>query len=404
MHSGYPQQSHHPISFPAPVTGKTAPLQAPSAAELRAPFEQGRPTTFGAEEEAMVLDPASLDLAPRAAELCDGETLKLELPASQLEIAGAPAASLAELGREIRAGRRRAARAASGRVLLASAGVHPFASAAGALNGGERYERLANRYGAVAQHQLVCALHVHVALEGADRALAVYNAMRSYLPLLAALAADAPVHLGRDTGLASVRPLISAMLPRQGVPPALSGWDQLAGGLDWLGRSGRISALGEWWWELRLHPLFGTIEIRVADAQPRAADAEAIAAFAAGLVLWLSARHDGGDLPAPAPSWQIAENRFSAARHGLAGEMIDLESGAAFATAEHANRLLAQIEPYAIEHDGAEALARARELLAGGGGAAILRNVFLAGGAEALARHLADCLSDGCEDVPGAPC
>ena len=340
----------------------------------------------------MLLDPETLDLAPRAQSVLDelpaGLGAKLELPASQLELAGRPAASLEELAQGLADARRRMADALDGGAIPACAGVHPFAAGEGELNRGARYERLAERYGSVARRQLVCALHVHVALDGAERALAVYNAMRAHLPDVAALAANAPIHEGRDTGMASVRPAISGMLPRQGIPPAFACWEQLAAALARLVRAGAIADLGEWWWELRLHPRFGTIEVRVADAQTEPADAAAVAAFASGLVLRLAERHDAGELEAPVSGWLIAENRSSAARHGARGEMLDLASGRPVATTERLHGLLQEISPLVVSHGGGGHLGRVRELIERGG-AERRREAFASGGAEAVARELA---------------
>ena len=123
-------------------------------------------------------------------------------------------------------------------------------------------------------------LHVHVAIRGADRALAVYNALRSHLPELAALAANAPFYEGRDSGLASVRSRISGLLPRQGVPPALPSWDAYEEALRWCA----FDDPRQWWWELRLHPVFGTVEVRVPDTQTTVADTAAVGAVVHALV------------------------------------------------------------------------------------------------------------------------
>lgn len=340
----------------------------------------------------MLLDPDTLDLSPCAqrvlAELPAELGAKLELPASQLELAGRPVRSLGELADGLASARRRLSGSLGDRAVPACAGVHPFAAGEGELNSGGRYERIAERYGSVARRQLVCALHVHVALDGAERALGVYNAMRAHLPELAALGANAPIHEGRDTGMASVRPLISGMLPRQGIPPAFESWEQLAAALAPLARAGAISDLGEWWWELRLHPRLGTVEVRVADAQTEPRDAAALAAFAAGLVLWLAERHDAGELREPPPSWLIAENRFSAARHGTRGRMIDLAGGRPVATAERLRQLLEEISPVICRHGGQAGLARAGELIERGG-AERSREAFESGGAKAVALELA---------------
>ena len=181
----------HPIA-----TTQTTPAP-PSAAELRRRFDRAGALTVGVEEETMLLDPVTLDLAPRAAavlaRLADDLRFTSELPAAQLEIATAPAASAVDAVAQLAAARRELARAAAGIARPAVAGMHPFAAPDGALSGGPRYDRLAAEYGPIARRQLVASLQVHVAVGGAERSLAVYNALRSYLPELAALAANARI-------------------------------------------------------------------------------------------------------------------------------------------------------------------------------------------------------------------
>ncbi len=230
---------------------------------------------------------------------------------------------MAGAARELAQARADLAAAVAGRFRLAGAGAHPFAAGSGPLNPGPRYEAIGAEYAAVARRQLVFGLHVHVAVRGADRALAVYNALRSYLPELAALAANAPFYEGRDSGLASVRSRISGLLPRQGVPPALDSFEAYAEALRWCG----FDDPRQWWWELRLHPVFGTVEVRVPDTQRTVADSAAIATVVHALASDLAARHDAGEALPVAESWRIDQNRWSACRHGLEGEMTDLVSG-----------------------------------------------------------------------------
>ena len=291
---------------------------------LRATFDAASALTVGLEEEALLLDPETLDLlprAPRVIERCGGDPrFKLELPASQLEIVLPPTRTVAESAAALARARRELATAASGVGRLAAAGTHPFAPPLGELNGGERYEAIVREYGSVASMQQVAALQVHVAVPDHARALAVYNALRSHLPELAALAANAPFYAGVDSGLASVRPKISELLPRQGVPPALESWDAFAAVLA------RVPAT-QWWWELRPHHLHGTLELRVPDAQATVADAAAVSGFAQSLVAWLADRHDGGDLPGPEATWRIEESRWAACRSGLDGVLADPVTG-----------------------------------------------------------------------------
>jgi carboxylate-amine ligase len=293
-----------------------------TADELRAVFDAPDPLTVGLEEEVMLLDPETLDLTGVAAQILrDGERVKLELPAAQLEVATAPAASVEDAIVELATGRRELAEMAAGVARPAAAGVHPFAAPVGELNAGERYDAILADYGDVARSQQVCALQVHVALGSADAALAVYNALRGHLPELAALAANAPFHAGRDTGLASVRPLIGGLLPRQGVPPVIPSWEAFAEMLSWLADP------RQWWWELRPHPTFGTLELRVPDAQTTVAEAAAVASFAYALVTWLAERFAAGEALGAPDTWRIAENRWVACRAGLDGEFADLLTG-----------------------------------------------------------------------------
>ena len=273
---------------------------------------------------------------------------------------------------------------------VAALAVHPFAAAEGALNDLPRYAELEQRYATAARRQLLSSLHIHVCVRGGERALAVHNALRGHLPDIAALAGAAPFYEGRDTGLASVRPLVAALLPRQGVPPALESWETLAAGLRWAGDP------AAWWWELRPHRLHGTLELRVPDVQPTLGAAAAIAAFAQALVGWLVERHDAGE-PLPAPeTWRIAENRWSALRHGTRGAMRDLDSGVQTATDERLAGLIEAVRP-AARRLGAEAqLDAARSLLAAGGSATLLRT---AAGRDvhAVTEHAAGCFLDGLE-------
>jgi carboxylate-amine ligase len=376
-----------------PIPSPARPNAQDFGAEaLRAAFDRAAPYTVGIEDEVMLLHPETLELAPVAQELLermDGdERFKLELPASQLEILAPISTDVSEVGQGLLEARRAAAAHAEGLVSLASAGVHPFSSGVGELNRLERYRQTFEEYGSVASRQLVCALQVHVAVGGADRALAVYNTARAYLPLLAALAANAPVYEGQDTGLASVRPKLSGLLPRQGVPPSIDSWDTLADAFRWGAAAGAFPEPRTWWWELRPHPRYGTLEFRVPDGQSTVADAIAIAAVAQALVVWLAERHDAGERLEVAPSWRIEENRWSACRHGVTGTMADLRTGAPSATSELLHALIERLAPVAKRLGAGPALGHAWELV-GHNGALAQRQVFAAGGARQVAGWLA---------------
>jgi glutamate---cysteine ligase / carboxylate-amine ligase len=363
------------------------------AARLAETFESIEPFTVGLEEEVMLLDPDTLDLAELAPKLLaqfDGSSpFKLELPASQLELVTPPRRSVSQAIADLARARGELLVAATGLVRPAAAGVHPFSAPEGALNHGSRYDRAAADYGWAARRQLVCALQVHVAVGGAERTLAVYNALRAELPLLAALAANAPLYGGRDTGMASVRPAISGLLPRQGIPPVLESWEEFADGLRWGATAGSVPEPGFWWWELRPHPRFGTLELRVPDAQTTLADAAAVATVAHALVVELAERHDAGDLPRPAPSWRIAENRWSAGRHGVEGTLADLETGEPRPTRDLLDQLVERLEPVAERIGAGDALADVQRL-GRRNGALLQRAVADEHGPHGLAGWLAD--------------
>lgn len=337
-----------------------------TAADLRRAFDASEALTVGAEEEVMLLDPASRDLTAAAAQVLErvagDPRFKRELPASQVEIVTVACGSVSELTEQLAASRAELAAATAGLVNLAAAGTHPFAAIEGSLSPGERYESTEAEFGVFARRQLLFALQIHVAPGSADRALAVYNGLRSYLPEIAALAANAPLHGGADTGLASVRPKIAELLPRQGVPPPFAGWDEYAAALEWGARSGAVRDPNAWWWELRPHPRFGTLELRVPDAQSSVAEAAAVAALAQSLVASLGERFDAGEELAPAPSWRIAENRWSAARDGVEGELADLVDGRRRPTRERLEQLLVELAPVAARLGCATELESARGL------------------------------------------
>lgn len=363
------------------------------AAALRRRFDTAGGFTVGVEEELFLLDPVTHDLAPVAGALLSrlggDPRFKPELPAAQLEIVTEPAASAAEAVDQLAAARRALAAAAEGLALPAVAGVHPTADPDGVLNSGERYDLLHGQYRAIARRQLVAGLQVHVAVGGAERTLAVHDALRSHLPELAALAANAPFHGGADSGLASIRPTISAQLPRQGVPPALESWERFAAELRWGAAAGGVPQPRMWWWELRPHPAYGTLELRVPDAQSTIAEAGGVIALAQALVATLADRFDLGEPLPVAPSWRIEENRWAALRDGLDATFADLDSGAPQPARERLAALLEEVAPAAARLGSGALLEDARALLEANG-AERQRAVAAKDGISALPAWLAE--------------
>jgi carboxylate-amine ligase len=290
------------------------------------------------------------------------------------------------------------AKRTEGLVRLAAAGVHPFSAGSGELNSLPRYEATIAEFGAIARRQLVCALQVHVSVGDADRALAVYNAARSYLPLIAALAANAPFYEGRHSGLASVRPKIGQLLPRQGIPPAISSWDAYADAFRWGAATRTFETPQTWWWELRLHPAFGTLEFRVPDAQSTVRDAAAIAALTQALVAWLGERHEHGERLDTAETWQIEENRWSACRRGVEGEMVELDTTTPRRrpTRQLLHELIERLGPVAAKLQSQDTLSHAHRMTEVNGSIAQRRAAEAADGndAHAVARWLSERFLD----------
>src|SRR3954447_19822236 len=359
-----------------------------SAADLQQRFEAPDPLTIGLEEEVMLLDLETLDLAPVAREVLEGlegdTRFKPELPAAHLELMTQPHASPADAIAELAQARRDLGAAVGERIRIGAAGVHPFAAGEGVLNSGPRYDHMPAEYGYIARRQLVASLQVHVAVGGAERTLAVYNSLRSFLPEIAALAANAAWYEGRDSGMASVRPLLCALLPRQGMPPAIATWDDFAATLGWGRTAGVMPDPGFWWWELRPHVTHGTLEIRVPDAQATIEDAAGVAAFVHCLVAWLSERYDQADELPVHETWRIEENRWSAQRYGLEGQMADLETGEPISTRARIDARMEQLAPF----DNDSLLRRAHALV-DSPGYAPQRSAGQHGGARAVAESLA---------------
>jgi carboxylate-amine ligase len=189
--------------------------------------------------------------------------------------------------------------------------------------------------------------------------------------------------------LASIRPKLGELLPRQGIPPAFGSWAEYAAALRWGADSGCFPDAGAWWWELRPHPRWGTLEFRVPDSQSTVGDAAAIAAVIQALVVWLAERHEAGEPGAAAPTWRIEENRWSACRYGVEGQMVDEATGTRRSTRAALEELLDSLAPIADRLGASRALERARTLVETNGAIA-QRLVGQETGAAGVARWLAE--------------
>jgi len=201
-------------------------------------------------------------------------------------------------------------------------------------------------------------LHVHVGIRGADRAIAVVNGLRNFLPEVLALSASSPFVENVSSGLHSARTQIfTRMFPRCGVPDAFASWAEYERYVRFLYATGSIDEVTQLWWSVRPHLSFPTVEIRVCDAQPDVAEAQALAAFATALTARIARAHDEGEPVAAQPHRLIEENMWRAIRYGLGGELIDLESGDVLPARARLEQLFEWISPVAAEIGAATWLA-----------------------------------------------
>jgi glutamate---cysteine ligase / carboxylate-amine ligase len=330
-------------------------LDLDAAREL---FEGSTDFTVGIEEEFAILDPATLELAHRYEEVkarCDedevlAEAAAGELIASEIEIRSGRGETFSEAvaAQQDRRDRLFALVDSMG-LALGAMGTHPWASYLDqTIIDTEHYNRLQAELGYVAQRNNTWSLHVHVGVRGADRAIAVCDRMRELLPPLLALSANSPFLDRRDTGLASVRSeIFTRTFPRCGVPSPFVDWDTYAGFIDLLQRTNSVIESTQLWWSVRPHHSFGTVEVRICDAQTRGEEASALAGMIVACVAQTAIDLDerGADAWVPLADREIEENLWRAIRYGAAGKMIDFRAGEEVETRAVFERLLAWTEP-----------------------------------------------------------
>ncbi len=212
-------------------------------------------------------------------------------------------------------------------------------------------------------------MHVHVGIDDPDKAIHVANGMRVHLPVLLALSANSPFWRADGTGLASTRTPIFRAFPRVGIPPSYKDWADYEREIDFMVRSGVMEDYTYLWYDVRPHPKFGTVEIRVCDAQTRVEHTLALAALIQAMVKELAEHFDEGRQLADYPWQMLDENKWLAARHGLEGELVDLPSSERVGTRTLARRLLDRLREHAQDLGSAAELDGVEDLLARGNGA-----------------------------------
>jgi glutamate---cysteine ligase / carboxylate-amine ligase len=337
--------------------------------------------TVGIEEELMILDGESYELANAIERLLregDENEIKPELMESVLEIATPPCRSVPEAAEELRALRRRAAAVAREQGLcLGSAGTHPFALWEDQrIVARPRYRELIEALRFVARQELIFGMHVHIGMDDPEKAVHVANGMRVHVPVLLALSANSPFWRADATGLQSTRMPIFRAFPRVGIPPYYDGWEDYERRIRFMVDSGVMADPTFLWHDVRVHPKFGTVEVRACDSQTRVEHTVGLTALIQAMVKELAEHFDAGERLSDYPWEMLDENKWLAARHGLEGELVDLPSDARVATKELVRRLLDRLRPHAEDLGAADALDAVEDLLARGTGAHRQRVVY----------------------------
>jgi carboxylate-amine ligase len=345
-------------------------------------FGKSAPFSLGVEEEFQLLHAESYELVSRFDEVAEAAAherrIKAELLQSVVEVATHVAGSVAEAIEDARGLRATLSEAAAEHgAVIASAGTHPFSRWEHQdVTESERYRALMEEMRWVAEREVIFGLHVHVGVASADEAVAVSNGLRTWLPELLALSANSPFWLGRDTGLASTRTKIFETFPRTGLPPAFGSFEEFELLVERAIRSGSFPDYTYVWWDARPHPKLGTLEVRIPDAQTRLQSVAAIVALVQSLVAALADGFERGDKPQVQPITLIAENKWRAARHGLNGQLIDLERDEERPAREAVLALVERAEPAARRLGCREELAEVERLVQRGTGADEQRNVY----------------------------
>src|SRR6478752_1492540 len=330
--------------------------------------------TIGIEEELMICDARSYDLVNAIESLLeeapDGE-IKPELMESVLEISTEPCANTAEAGQQLRALRRQVTEtAAAKQLVIGSAGTHPFAMWEDQrIVARPRYRDLISALRFVARQEIIFGQHVHVGLDDPDKAIHVANGMRVHVPILLALSANSPFWRAANSGLASTRTPIFRAFPRVGIPPTYKDWADYERRIEFMVETGAIEDYTYLWYDVRPHPNFGTVEVRVLDAQTRLEHTLALAALIQAMVKELAEHFDAGKSFSRYPFEMLDENKWLAARHGLEGELVDLPSPERVSTKQLAQRLLDRLREHAQDLGSVAELEELEDLLSHGNGA-----------------------------------
>jgi carboxylate-amine ligase len=372
--------------YPPSITGKGSGF-ATGGSVLDHAFGTSDAYTLGVEEEYMLLDGETFDLVQHIDTVLaavSGHELEArinpELMQSVLEIATPVCHTPADVEEQLRKIRGYVCEVARAQGLrVGSAGTHPFSLfERQRITARDRYRTLVDQLQYVARRELIFGLHIHVAVDDPEKAVQVVNGLLLHLPQLLALSASSPFWRGEPTGLSSSRQMVFAAFPRSGPPPRFKDYADYAAVVGQLEKTGCIADYTHIWWDIRLHPRLGTVEIRICDATTRMEDVVALTAYCQALVKHYCEQFERGEPIASYHRILTTENKWLAARYGLEAPLMDLSTGARnrVPVAKLIRRALKEIEPHARELGSERELEGVGEILARGNGSDRQLRVF----------------------------
>ena len=370
--------------YPASITGKGF---AAGGSVLDHKFGDSDPYTLGVEEEYMLLDAETFDLVQHIDTVLAAAAgheleprINAELMQSVLEIATPICRTAGDVDTWLRKLRSYVCEIAHEKGLrVGSAGTHPFSLfERQRITARDRYRNMVDQMQYIARRELIFGLHVHVAVDDPEKAIQVMNGLSLDVPVLLGLSGSSPFWRGEPTGFSSIRQMVFAAFPRSGMPPLFRDYTEYAEVVGQLEKTGCIADYTHIWWDVRPHPKWGTIEVRICDAVTRVEDAVALSAYCQALVKLYSERYAVG---AEIPSYHrilTTENKWLAARYGLEAPVMDLATGRRnrVPVAQLVRRTLKEIEPHARELGCEHELEGIREILARGNGSDRQRRIW----------------------------
>jgi carboxylate-amine ligase len=372
-----------------------------SSSRTKLPFKGSPRPTIGVELEVQILDPETMNLTSGSLDILERVNtngvehpkIKQELTQSTIEVITGICDTVAEARADLTESLERVYEIGDEVGLtFALAGTHPFAQWRDQqIFPNERYQMLVDRIQWPARRLLIYGLHVHVGVASGEKAIAMSNALTTYIPHLLALSASSPYTDYEDTGLASARSKIFEGMPTAGLPFRLSNYGEFQAFMNTLIRAGAIQSVREIWWDIRPHPNFGTIEVRVCDVPSTLTEVAAITAFIQSLVVCLGEHYDAGHYVDILRAWIVRENKWRAARKGLDANIITDNRGGRAPLRQEIERVLEEIEPHARKLGCYDELQDIRPILRNGASYERQRRVYAeTGSLEAIVGSLAE--------------